>query len=453
MPRRLPALRAGRAAAHAHGRAASSGLLALALVLALAGCGPSSTASGSASPSGPGGSSSPAACDAVAPTLLGVVQRYVDQYAGTGAAPTSTASPSATPSAAPTEDDLRDAIATARSEVRERGCDAKTFQSDVASGLGKVRADGALAKAVILRLTASVTGTAATKARTVSVAPGQSLARAVARLAPGSTVRLGAGRHVLKGPLVLLAGLTVRGAGRERTTVESAAAGSAVLVLNGDRTAFTDLTLRHTGTRPASVLVGGPASSVVLTRVRVSGGLAPKSGAGKDVAGSGVAMTARPDEETPRGTTLQVTGSNLSGNATAGVLVTGAHRASIRSSTLSDNGQCGVCFAGGSGGAVRGSTFTDNAVGVAVFDRAAPSLTDLRISGGQVGVQVNASGAPTLSRVTVDQAARAGFIYSGKANGRLARSRCVGTPYGVVVGPKAYPLVGGAVRCKLSASG
>ena len=65
---------------------------------------------------------------------------------------------------------------------------------------------------------------------TIAVSPADDLARKVAALAPGSTVTLRAGRYVLRQPLVLLAGITLKGAGRGRTTISSRVAGSLVLV-------------------------------------------------------------------------------------------------------------------------------------------------------------------------------------------------------------------------------
>ena len=49
----------------------------------------------------------------------------------------------------------------------------------------------------------------------------------------------------------------------------------------------------------------------------------------------------------------------------------------------------------------------------------------------------------------VGGATRAGFIYSENANGRVDGATCTGTPYGIVVGPKAYPYLA-TVDCQLA---
>jgi hypothetical protein len=414
----------------------------LATALLVSGCGGGSSPTVEPTPSSsattsPSSSPSAGACDAVTTRLLASVQRYVDGYGATLSRRPASGSSSDTGDDA----ELRATLQQAQTDLASNACDQAAFRKDFAAGLQQVTADGPLARAVLLRLTASMTGTLSSTPQTVSVATGADLARSVASLAPGSTVRLAAGAYLLRQPLVLLAGVTLVGAGRDRTTITSPAAGSAVLVLNDARTELRDLTLRHTGDRPASVLVGGPSSFLVLTDARISGGRTTR-GASDPGAGSGVAMTSRSGDATPRGTTLQVTRTAISGNQAAGVLATGAHRVSIRASQLSGNGQCGVCFSGASGGAVRGSTLRDDAVGIAVFDTAKPLLQGLTVQGGQVGVQATGSAAPTIKGITVTAPSRAGLIYSEKANGRLDDATCARAPYGIVVGPSTYPLIG-----------
>ena len=443
--------------------------LGVAAVLALAGCsgsggGSDGTASGSTpSPSATSSADAQRACDAVTTRLLASVQRYVDRYGATlSRSPASNGSPSASPSASPstspgtssgTGDDteLRSALQQAQRELVSQKCDVAAFRTDFAAGLDTVTADGPLARAVLLRLTASVTGKLASTPETIAVSPADDLARKVAALAPGSTVTLRAGRYVLRQPLVLLAGITLKGAGRGRTTISSRVAGSLVLVLNDGRTELRDLALVHTGRRPASVLVGGPGSSIVLTGARLSGGFARK-GSNDGQSGTGVLMTARAGDTTARGTTLQMTRSLVSDNTAAGLLLTGAHRASVRSSAFRGNGQCGICFAGVSSGAARASTFTDNAVGVAVFDRAKPLLQKDTVTGGQVGVQVAGKAAPQVTDVSVTGASKAGFIYSDEGNGRVNGATCTRVPYGIVVGPKSYPYIA-TTNCQLAKGG
>jgi len=433
--------------------------LVVAGVLALSACAGSNSGAkdpGSGSRRSPGAASSAdaqRACDAVTTRLLASVQRYVDRYGATlSKNPTSSVSPSASPSASPSTGDdaeLRSSLQRAQKEVDSKNCDLAAFRTSFAAGLDKVTADGPLARAVLLRLTASMTGRLASTPKSITVAPSGDLAREVAALAPGSTVTLRAGRYVLRQPLVLLAGITLRGAGRERTTLTSRAAGTLILVLNDGRTELRDLAVRHTGRRPASVLVGGPGSSVVLTGARLSGGFSRK-GSNDGQSGIGVLMTARAGDTTGRGTTLQLTRTQISDNTAAGLLLTGAHRTSVRSTTFRANGQCGVCFGGESSGGVRRGTFTDNAVGVAVLDRATPSIVDNTFTGGQVAIQASGRAAPTVRSARIDGASRAGLIFGDRSSGRVDGARCRNITYGIVVSPRALPYIGRGNSCPLA---
>lgn len=428
-----------------------AGVVLLATLLALTGCAggedpasaPSSPAPGSASSSASPGTD----CDDVRATLVGAVQDYVDLY---GPA-LSKGGPGSGRSVGGDDQELRTALATAQRSLQQAGCDLGAFREAFVRDLEDVTARGPLARAVLLRLTASLTGTLGQAAETVRLRPGDDLARELSRLAPGSTARLAAGTYRLRAPLVLLSGVTVRGVGRDRTTVTSTAAGSSVLVLTGERTELRDLALRHTGRRQASVLTGGPSSSVVLTSARLAGarGSGRASAAG---VGSAVTMTARDGEDTDRGTTLEVTDTELVDNTASGILLAGAHRASVRGAVFRDNAQCAVCFAGASSGVVRRSTFTDNAVGVAALDESRPGVLRSRFTGGQVAVQASGTAAPVLRGLTVEGTARAAMIFGGRSRGRVDDTTCRRTPYGVVVTPKALPFLGDN-RCDVARAG
>jgi nitrous oxidase accessory protein NosD len=311
------------------------------------------------------------------------------------------------------------------------------FRETFTAGLQDVRARGPVARAVLLRLTATMTGTAITTPRTVTVRPRQDLESVLATLASGSTVRLTAGRYRLSQSLVLFEGVTLRGTGRNRTSLVSTAGSAGVLVLTDGRVELRGLTLRHRGPRAGTLLMGGPSTSVVLTDAKVTGARRDKAGNG----GNGVMMSAAPGAAA-RGTTLQVTATEVVDNAAAGVLLTGPHAASIRRSSFAGNGQCGVCFSGSSGGAVLTSRFTDNAAGVAVLDRARPVIADDVFRGGQVGVQASGHGAPEVRAVQIRKVTRAAVIFSGSSSGRIDGAHCTKVPYGIVVSPHALPYVG-----------
>ncbi len=415
-------------------------VLVVVLVL-LAGCGGADQKT-KPSPSASASTGTAAQCAEISASLLDSVQAYVDSYAtalakGRKKNRKQASSPSA--SAAPGGIDLKAALQNAQSDLKKGQCSAKRFRTQFTRGLDKVKARGPLAEAILLRLSASLTGTLSTAPQQVRIGPKDDLPRTLARLASGSTVRLKRGDYRLVKPLVVLAGVTVQGAGAGRTTIASPAAGSALLLLTDEVVELRRLALRHVGKTPASVIVTSPGTALALTDVTISGGTgAPDTPS----AGSGVSMTSGRAVGDQVKTSLEVTGGAFSDNAAAGLLLTGDHRASIRRSRFAGNGQCGVCFGGSSSGAVRDSTFADNTVGVAVFGKARPILKGDRFTGGQVGVQVSQDGAPAVLKAKIEGAARAAMIFTGKSRGRVDRSVCSGGPYDIVVGKKALPYLG-----------
>ena len=421
--------------------------LALAVLLVLTGCSQNGSEKGSPKPSASPSSAAPGACRSATKQLLATVQRYVDAYD----APLDGGSEGSSGKVGADDAELRDALGSARKTLENNGCDLEKFRSDFQASMDDITTRGPLARAVLLRLTASMTGTLASNPETITLRPRQDLPAALARLAPGSTAVLAAGDYRLRQPLVLLSGVTLRGRGQRRTSITSTAAGSAMLVLTDGRTEVRDLTLRHQGRKPASLLVGGPSSSVVLTRARLTGARASAKATPGDQSGSALTMTARAGDDAQRGTTVQVTASDFSGNDAAGILLTGAHRASIRGTTFRANGQCGVCFGGESSGGVKGGTFTDNAVGVAVLDRATPTIVDSTFNGGQVAIQASGRAAPTVRSPRIDGASRAGLIYGDRSSGRVDGARCQNITYGIVVSPKALPFIGrGNTTCPIA---
>jgi hypothetical protein len=376
-------------------------------------------------------------CRQVAPQVLAAIQDYVDAYgtAVSGRSETKPVSPAAG------DRRLRAAITNARKEIGNFGCDTADYQSALTDGLGDISVRGPLANAVLLRLKASMSGSSATGAEPVTrdVAPGDDLPTVLSQVAPRSTLRLAAGTYRLPQALVLLQGVTLVGRGSGRTVLRSTARDTSVLVLTDGRVDLRRLTLRHGGRKPASVLVGGPSSSIALTDVVVAGGRSAASRAG----GNGVLMSARSDARASRATTLEVTRSTVTGNDNAGILLTGGHRASVVRARLLANGQCGICFADASSGAVHRSGFTGNAVGVAALGRSRPAVLDSTFTRGQIGVQAAGTAQVVVRRSVVDSASRAGLLFGGRSGGRVARATCRGVRFGVVVSADAAPYVTG----------
>ena len=383
-----------------------------------------------------------AACADAVTDVVEVTQRFVDGYGEASLASTPTAapgaaSPTSSPDASPaTDEDLQEAVARAQDVRRDQRCDDDEFRERLESGLDGLVADGAVAAAVLRQVRANLTGRVSAEASSRSVTPADDLPEVLAEVGPGATVELAPGEYRLGETLVLLRGVTLRGAGADRTTIRSSAPDASVLVVTGDRTALEHLSVRRS-TVAGSVLVGGSAASVRLDGVRFSGA---RTGDGEG--GAGVLMTAVAGVQPRDGTTLEVTGSTFADNDGAGIALGGDHRASIVSSRFARNEQCGVCFLAASGGAVRRSTFAQNGAAVAVNGTARPLIKGSSITGGEVGVQAVDDSAPVLDGNRISRVARAAVIWSGKSSGRADRTRCRDVEFGLVVGPSAHPFLG-----------
>lgn len=397
-------------------------------------------------------------CAAAVETIVYATERYVAGYAtaggfrapeagdadGEAAAPSSATSPGDAPF---TEVEFQDALKRAQAVLTEQGCEVGQVRGELEEGLGFVQAEGPVAQAVLRQLAASLTGRVEQQVTTRTVAPGDDLAEALAELLPGSTVELEGGEYDLAEPLVILSGVILRGAGADATTIVSTAPEAAILALTNGRVEVADLAVRRDGETPGSVLLAGPAASVVVTGSRLSGAVATGDGQG----GAGVLMFAGEDPVSDRGTTLEVTGSDLADNEAAGAVLTGAHRASVVGSAIRGNGQCGICFLDASTGSVETTSFEANGVGVAVAGTASPVVVGGTIVGGEVGLQVSDAATPSVSGVTIRGAARAAVIYTGTSGGALDGVTCEDVPFGIVVGPSVAPTLG-QNACGIAAS-
>lgn len=390
-------------------------------------------------------------CASAAQQLLGPAQQYLDAIGGTAAAAASPApsgggpaSATGTPSADPAAQEraFTTALADLRGFAASRGCDPARFRDDVSTGLRRLKTGSPVARAVLLQLQAGTNG--ATPRTTVR--PGEDLAAVVAGADKGAVITLAAGEYRLDDTLVLLRGITLQGAGRDATTIRSAAPDGVVLALTGDPVVLRGVTLAHDGTVAASVLSAGPTASVTVSGSRVTGARGDQDGGG-----IGVLMAAGAAGQTgpSRRTTLDLSDTTVDANAVAGVVVAGEHRAQLRGLTVSGSAQCGVCFLGTSDGVLRDSRFAANAAGVVVAGDAEPVITGVTVDGGEVGLQALDRAAPAVDGATVTGSARAAFLFSGQSAGRVRGSSCDRVPYGIVVGPQAAPEVTGD-RCQLA---
>lgn len=413
---------------------------------ALIGCtsAPSSPPSPSPSPSlSPSSSAWPERrCQDLAGTVGAALQRVVDSYDDRLASPapsptpTLTATPSATPTATapPAEgDEIQDALAEVRDAVEERRCSAAQMRADVDAGIDAVRAESPLAEAVRARLVAGLDGRIPELPVRRAVFPDEDLATALAEVPSGSTLLLSEGTFTLAQPLVILSAVTLLGEGEEATVLTSAAPEAAILIATAEPVTLDSLTLNRDPAVPGSGVVAGGAATLALAHVTVSGGRPDNTGGGAGI------MLVGGDSEAERRTTFEATEVTLRDNAWAGLAVAGAHRVSVTDVDLIGNGECGVCFLGASDGSLSGGIFSGNTVGIAVAESARPTLLDLRIDGGEVGLQVEGAAAPVVEGATIAGSSRAAVIVGGTATGALARVVCTDVEFGIVVTDTAAP--------------
>lgn len=406
------------------------------------------------------GDISAGACATAVTSIVDATQRYVSGYesaraassegapdAGAAAIPTESTPTTATSADALGEAEFQRQLDDADERLRDLRCDPRQVRTALVDGLGRVAAEGPVADAVLRQLSASLTGQTSPRADVVQVAPGEDLRDVVARVPEGTTIELAAGEHRLDASLVLLSGVTIRGAGRDATSIVSTAPDAAMLLLTGGRVELTGLTVRHEGDATASVVLGGPAASVVLTDARVSGGRVDGEGQG----GSGILMFDDAEAATGRGTTMEVTGTELLDNRGGGIVLTGGHRASVVATLFAANGQCGICFLGAADGSVEDSILDDNGIGIAAMGTARPTLLRLTLRAGEVGIQAGDAATPSVEGVTITGAQRAALIFTGTAGGSLSGVTCEDVPFGIVISPDAAPQIGDT-DCEVASS-
>lgn len=378
------------------------------------------------------------AAQGVVDAVAGVVAGYGTDIAAGGPASPPTASPLPTPRASG-DDPIGAAVARAKT-VRDRyGCDDTGFRSAVGLGLAGITAHGALADAVLRRIRANLLGLARTEAGEWRLSATDDLRDVVARAAQGTVVVLPAATFTLDTTLVVLAGVTIRGAGRDATTVTSTATGAAMLVATSDRVRVEALSFDLSGAPSASGLVAGPSASLALDGVRIAGATTGADGLG----GAGLYMSAQGAEGSGRGTTLEVTDSVFAHNAWAGVAVAGGHRVSIEKTSFVANGEIGIVFLDASSGSVGHSTFSGNGVGLAATGSATPTWLSSTITGGTVGAQLDGDSAPTIAGLDIGGATTAAVVFGGRSGGSISGTTCHDVGAGIVVSDSAAPTVSG----------
>jgi hypothetical protein len=390
-------------------------------------------------------------CRQLAADIVDEAQRFVDQFARS-------AIDDIPGEGIPGMNDLDSQLQAAVIAARDEGCEEHTFDNFLEAEVGRLRGKGPVGRPLV----AAMQGfdPASAPPGRVVVDPSVDLAGVLFAAGPGSVIALSAGIYELDELVLVERSLALEGTGLAETVIRSSASGAAIYYRGAGVLELTGLTVEHTGSDPASVVVVAD-GSFRARRIRLTGGITDPS-TGSDGHGLALAPSEPPGSGFDR--TVTVTDSEFDGNDRIGVAVL-ATEPVVTTSSLHDNGFCGVCFFGRGGGLVSGSVIERNQVGVGSSGTSAPTLRDNDIRGNDgVGVLVEDDAAPIVegsrvagngeSGIDVSDASRPqvhdneieghvrGISWSGSATGDAIGNLITRNEVGVVVGGSAAPLVG-----------
>lgn len=406
-----------------------------------------------------------AACQALALRSVEPMAEFIDVYEGYSVAQWNALEPP------PDIEAVQSAVRTRAQLAVKRGCPVGALEQAILDAIEELQGDGAVGEAIAAALKGEepVAGAASTKPRqqspsTRTVRPSDDLADVLATVGTGSTVELAAGTYRVDEAILIDVSVTIVGAGRDATKIESRAAGVAMVFLGPGRLDLRDLTLAHVGAADASVLLAVQ-GALAVSGARITGGVAATGDGG---GGHGIVLAFEQLPGFPeRGDVdptapVTITDSLINGNAAAGVLSSGDAAPVLERLEVSDNGSCGVCWAGKAAGRLADSTVTRNRIGIQVGDTAAPTIERVAIAAnvdvgvsadgtstptvlagtitdnGQIGVQATADAAPVLDGVTISGHG-VGVLLTGAARARLTSSTLSGHEIGLRAGGTSQP--------------
>lgn len=340
-------------------------------------------------------------------------------------------------------------------------CSASDFEGHVDAALEGYAGDGLLNQYLVGTIRSGIE----IERRDIVVDPEDDLVQILPLLGPGSSVTFTEGEFELAATLLVQSELTLVGAGDGMTTIVSTADAAAVAVLGAGELVVRDLAIRHSGTLPASVMIGFDAP-LSLTNVTLSGGVTNAEGGG----GTGLVLSGENgvDGAAPPSAEIDVVivNSGFVDNEAAGLAVTAAFAPTIVDSRVERNAQCGACFFDTSAGAVQRTIFTGNGiglqaggtsspelvensfvdnevVGVLIEDSATAKVLDSSFAGeAVVGVDVQGASAPIILRNTFGPHAVA-MSLRGETLAVVGDNAVEGGEVGLLVGGTAAPTVTG----------
>lgn len=396
-------------------------------------------------------------CETVTSRTVDALQAYVDIFAGVSVDAVGTVTGQG-------QQTLDEVATEMRTRAQELECEPAALREHLSDEVTRLHGDGPIAEGVAATFRSALVGgedPSDSGPGEFHVRTSSELESTLAIAGSGSTVDLAEGEYEVDQTLVLFRPVTITGAGRDRTTITSTAGGAAILSLASETLTVRDLTVRHAGDAPASVLVvrGG--------RTRIEG--AQLSGARRDPdrseGGYGLLLRGTAGDEDSR-----ITATTFNDNAGGGIVVGASEAPSLSSVVIEGGGPCGICYLEESGGTLEdvdirdheigvqvtgsatptivGGTIADNDVGLVFAEEAAGSLEGLTVSGGLIGVQVEGRASPRLRRLTVTSAGEAAVIITGQSQPDINEVTCDDSDTGViVVFEEADPNVGEDIDC------
>jgi parallel beta-helix repeat protein len=277
------------------------------------------------------------------------------------------------------------------------------------------------------------------------------LTEAVVELAPGGSIRLGAGEYRLNEPLRQEKALRVQGEGLETTAIVGTAAGWVWRCEEPYSLVAQGVTFQYAGEAPADVLMFS-GEELELEACRLRGAV----GTAGDVGGSGLVIWGP-----GRG---RVKGCVSTENTWAGIRVAGKAQPILESNRVL-GGEVGILYQGQAAGAARQNECLENEVGIAVQERATPTLEENAsrknktaglVYSGQAaglgrgntcehcrsgnGIEVCEQAHPVLETNVCRVNAQAGLAYVGEGHGTARQNRCIENGYyGITILEGASP--------------
>jgi parallel beta-helix repeat protein len=280
-----------------------------------------------------------------------------------------------------------------------------------------------------------------------------SLAEAIASAAPGTTIRLERGVHVLDQGLLLQQSVTLIGAGIEATELV-AEHGACVLGYDGSGLfQLSDLTVRWVGPESAIAdVVAVRGGELQIERCRFAGAPATRThlGAGLQISGKvhGVVRSCRMEAN---GVGIEVLAeanpvlenNRCQENRGPGIRYAGEAGGMARANVCSGNGYDGIAVERSARPLVETSTCQRNGwSGIGCYAHANATIRRNTCSGNQhSGIHVGAEALPTLEENACRENGDSGISYTG-SGGAAVNNRCVGNrKYGICVDWEGEPVL------------